>query len=253
MGHVEEIATDSAIECKVCKPSVLFAKELIDTVKHEPAKMNCWEYKKCGRQPGGEKVEELGFCPAAIDDCLDGFHGGKNGGRACWAVAGTLCGGKPSGTFARKIKDCSLCEFHQKVMNEEANYQSAAIYIQKIKNQTKKRLSKKIEQVNPNFLSFAYARSKHVYVESVEDTGFDSLFITFLIMWVSMCPSISMLENSSRLCKDELVEELILIGAYAKHPHVKATKVVAKTMFKAVKKQIGDYFKPLIYSGIRLR
>jgi len=25
--------------------------------------LNCWEFKKCGREPGGEKASELGICP----------------------------------------------------------------------------------------------------------------------------------------------------------------------------------------------
>jgi hypothetical protein len=28
-------------------------------------KLNCWEVKKCGREPGGVKVKELGVCPAS--------------------------------------------------------------------------------------------------------------------------------------------------------------------------------------------
>jgi hypothetical protein len=31
-------------------------------------KQNCWEYMKCGREPGGEKVAELGICRAAADE-----------------------------------------------------------------------------------------------------------------------------------------------------------------------------------------
>ena len=27
--------------------------------------INCWEVKKCGREPGGAKVAELGVCPAS--------------------------------------------------------------------------------------------------------------------------------------------------------------------------------------------
>jgi len=27
-------------------------------------KYNCWEFKKCGREPGGEKADRLGICPA---------------------------------------------------------------------------------------------------------------------------------------------------------------------------------------------
>ncbi len=40
---------------------------------------NCWEVKKCGRQPGGEKVEELGVCPAAELSEYDGINQGTCG------------------------------------------------------------------------------------------------------------------------------------------------------------------------------
>ena len=43
----------------------------------------CWEVKLCGRELGGENVEDMGTCPAAIDERLDSTHGGKNAGRAC--------------------------------------------------------------------------------------------------------------------------------------------------------------------------
>jgi len=35
-----------------------------DATGNHPGKLNCWEFKKCGRQPGGPKVAELGVCPA---------------------------------------------------------------------------------------------------------------------------------------------------------------------------------------------
>lgn len=82
-------------------------------------KVNCWEYKKCGREPGGNKVEELGICPAAIEEKTDGMNGGKNGGRTCWAISGTLCGGKVQGTHAAKEGNCLNCDFYQKVQREE--------------------------------------------------------------------------------------------------------------------------------------
>jgi hypothetical protein len=78
-------------------------------------KQNCWEFKGCERGPGGS--EEL--CPAASNTKLDGVHGGTNCGRACWAVAGTYCGGNPQGSFAQKISDCSLCDFYRTVRAEE--------------------------------------------------------------------------------------------------------------------------------------
>ena len=82
-------------------------------------KLNCWEVKKCGREFGGSKVAELGICPAAKENRLDGVHEGQKAGRACWVVAGTLCGGKVQGTFAKKFDTCEICEFYKKVKDEE--------------------------------------------------------------------------------------------------------------------------------------
>lgn len=82
------------------------------------AKINCWEFKKCGRTPGGPKAAELGVCPAAHTDAGHS-NGGSHGGRICWAVAGTLCGGKVQGTFAQKVANCMTCEFYLAVKREE--------------------------------------------------------------------------------------------------------------------------------------
>lgn len=82
-------------------------------------KKNCWEVKKCGREPGGIHVNELGICPAALETNLDGMHGGKNTGRSCWITAGTFCEGKPQGTFARKFDSCEKCDFFKQVKQEE--------------------------------------------------------------------------------------------------------------------------------------
>ena len=83
------------------------------------AKENCWEFKSCGRQPGGARVAELGVCPASTEQRTAGVNGGANGGRACWAVTGTLCGGRAQGTFAMKVVGCQTCEFYGKVKSEE--------------------------------------------------------------------------------------------------------------------------------------
>ena len=82
-------------------------------------KQNCWEYKKCGREPGGQKVNELGICPATTDVLSNGLNGGKNGGRICWAVAGTFCGGQVQGSFSEKRLSCMTCDFFKKVKEEE--------------------------------------------------------------------------------------------------------------------------------------
>jgi hypothetical protein len=82
-------------------------------------KLNCWEFKKCGRQPGGHKAAELGICPVTTYQGLNGAHGGKNAGRACWVVAGSLCGGKIQGTFAQKLHNCWRCDFMNTVKKDE--------------------------------------------------------------------------------------------------------------------------------------
>lgn len=83
------------------------------------SKTNCWEFKKCERQPGGRLVGEFGVCQAAAHEMLNGIHGGENAGRACWAVAGTFCGGAVQGTEAQKQHNCWMCDFFQLVKKEE--------------------------------------------------------------------------------------------------------------------------------------
>lgn len=83
------------------------------------SKQNCWELKKCGREPGGAKTADLGVCPAASDTSSDGLNNGRNGGRICWAVAGTFCGGKVQGNYAQKSVSCMSCEVFKQVKAEE--------------------------------------------------------------------------------------------------------------------------------------
>lgn len=64
--------------------------------------MNCWEFKKCGREKGGAKEKELGVCAAY-----------PASGTKCARVAGTLCGGKVQGSFAMKLANCMQCEFYK--------------------------------------------------------------------------------------------------------------------------------------------
>lgn len=82
-------------------------------------KQNCWEYKKCGRQPGGHRAQEMGVCPATTNQDLHSTHGGQSAGRACWVVAGSLCGGKVQGTYASKLLNCWRCDFMNMVKQEE--------------------------------------------------------------------------------------------------------------------------------------
>ena len=64
-------------------------------------RINCWEFKKCGRDKNGD-------CPAY-----------PKGGRLCYLVAGTMCGGKVQGQYAMKIQNCRECDFYHGLVVEK--------------------------------------------------------------------------------------------------------------------------------------
>ena len=106
-------------------------------------KQNCWEVKKCGREPGGSQVHMLGVCPVSTEVRLHGVHGGNGAGRACWVVAGSLCGGKVQGTFAQKFQSCTSCDFYNLVKKEEGmRFELSATLLPRIKDKgpTRKRV-----------------------------------------------------------------------------------------------------------------
>ncbi|MBF0541349.1 MAG: hypothetical protein HQK91_07860 [Nitrospirae bacterium] len=219
------------------------AKALVESIKEEHVKepalrLNCWEFKKCGREPGGFRVHELGVCPTTIETALDGLNGGNNAGRACWAVAGTFCGGEPKGTYAKKLKDCTRCDFHQTIIKEEDKYESAVLYLRKHRRAEKERIHKE-----PGFLQYAYAKSKRSAEENLE---VESTYISLLIAVANTCPAINMLAGSKRLCKDDLVDELMVIDAIADNPRIRASKIFFKTVItKGILRQVQMYLDPL--------
>jgi hypothetical protein len=75
--------------------------------------LNCWEFMKCGREPGGRRVGELGVCRAAEFGASDGFLGGTNGGKACCFITGTFCEEILQGTYRDKSKNCWDCAFYR--------------------------------------------------------------------------------------------------------------------------------------------
>lgn len=82
---------------------------------------NCWDIMDCGREPGGRTVAALGVCPSTVEERCEGMNGGHNGGRICWAVAGTFCEGVVQGTFANKLATCMSCRFYLQVQAEQAD------------------------------------------------------------------------------------------------------------------------------------
>ena len=72
--------------------------------------MNCWEFKKCGREANGVKAKEFGVCRAY-----------PNHGTYCARISGTLCGDKVQGVFAMKVANCMQYDFY-KSQNYDRTY-----------------------------------------------------------------------------------------------------------------------------------
>ncbi len=85
------------------------------------SRANCWEIKKCGREPSGYRTSQLGICPAAKEPSFSGTNRGRNAGRYCWRIAGTFCEGKVEGSFANGLFSCSYCSFYRIVQEEEGD------------------------------------------------------------------------------------------------------------------------------------
>ena len=81
--------------------------------------INCWEYKKCGREPGGTEVHLHGVCPAASEEKYHEINNGLNGGRFCWIVEDTLCGEGVQTSFLDKFEQCLKCKFYLLVRKQE--------------------------------------------------------------------------------------------------------------------------------------
>ncbi|MEJ2689480.1 MAG: HAMP domain-containing sensor histidine kinase [Deltaproteobacteria bacterium] len=71
--------------------------------EEELGSVPCWEFMHCGRDKDNSVK-----CPAY-----------PHFGRACWAVAGTLCAGKVQGTYAQKLEDCRKCPFYQAIQSDK--------------------------------------------------------------------------------------------------------------------------------------
>lgn len=123
-GRVQGTMAKKLHDCVQCDFAQLVREEeqqAFSSLKEIYRKLidNCWEFHQCGRQPGGGRAEELGVCPAASAKPLDGLHDGINGGRVCWAIAGTFCRGKVQGDFAGKLDTCMDCDFFKQVKQEQ--------------------------------------------------------------------------------------------------------------------------------------
>ncbi|MHA1948349.1 MAG: two-CW domain-containing protein [Candidatus Thorarchaeota archaeon] len=123
-GEVQGEHAKKMDNCILCDVYHTVAKEENSFVMYPDSmeRVNCWEYLQCGRETGGAKAKQLGVCPAATETSTEGVNKGSKGGRICWAIAGTLCGGKVQAEFATKFANCVTCAFYNKVLNEEADF-----------------------------------------------------------------------------------------------------------------------------------
>lgn len=77
-------------------------------------KIRCWEFKNCGREPGGRNAEDLGVCPVTVNEDLEGCSDTENICSRCWTEVGTLCGGEVQGLYAKKVGSCLKCDYFDK-------------------------------------------------------------------------------------------------------------------------------------------
>ena len=112
-------------------PSALAAsiRKMLGRGETEERKLNCWEFMKCNRTPFGAPVDKQTICPAALEARLDGIHGGKNAGRACWAVDHTMCEGRVQGSSSEKFRDCLKCPFYRALKREEGENYCDTLYL----------------------------------------------------------------------------------------------------------------------------
>ncbi len=75
--------------------------------------LNCWEYNKCDREPGGENVLKYGVCSVTLERGADSIHNGKNGGRCCWVIT------NPVFEEDSLNRDCRECDFYLFVKKSE--------------------------------------------------------------------------------------------------------------------------------------
>lgn len=69
----------------------------------------------CQIRATGYLIHYPGVCHVSNKNKFCGTESGKNSGRYCWRVTGTLCSVKVQVTFAEKAKNCSKCEFYLNV------------------------------------------------------------------------------------------------------------------------------------------
>ncbi len=105
----------SGIRSRSCKAS---HGDYLSGNRVKMRKKNCWEHMKCGRHPGGQ-ASGAGVCSVSVHEELNGMHGGKNAGRACWVIDDSLCPDEMRKSSTMKFAGCWKCDFYHLVRDEE--------------------------------------------------------------------------------------------------------------------------------------
>jgi hypothetical protein len=84
-------------------------------------KINCWEFRNCGMEPGGIISKIYGECPVPKMMKRDGVNGGKGAGRDCWTIMHASASGNGPFICRNSRISCILCEFYHRVQGEKAD------------------------------------------------------------------------------------------------------------------------------------
>jgi hypothetical protein len=85
-------------------------------------KLNCWEFKKCGREPGGKNLSVFGVCSVPVTIGFDNVNNGKNGGRSCWIIRESACEEVMRKCCVQEIRECRQCDFYRFVNETEKKH-----------------------------------------------------------------------------------------------------------------------------------
>ncbi|MEW6054538.1 MAG: two-CW domain-containing protein [Nitrospirota bacterium] len=78
--------------------------------------MNCWEYKRCGKEHHDPEADAPAVCAAATDERFDRINHGTNGGRVCWLIRQIRAERKKKSIA---ITHCCRCDFFRLVEKQE--------------------------------------------------------------------------------------------------------------------------------------
>ncbi|MCI5118739.1 MAG: hypothetical protein D3913_12480 [Candidatus Electrothrix sp. LOE1_4_5] len=77
------------------------------------SEINCWELKKCGREPGGKNIEKYGLCFVSVS------INGRNGGQFCWSLRESACESIMQECQVNELKECRQCTFYISIQESE--------------------------------------------------------------------------------------------------------------------------------------